>query len=146
MDLLPPELKNEARQQLKNVFDTFKRTVQLQVDTEGVTTIIDDADYSISDSQPRPSTQTVSIDARIWYLSKQQVFDSTIIGRETTKIEAEQNVNRIKIQVEAENEQYLKDSVRFRYRDAVYYLEDGWKPIGIFGSFDYIMGILRREQ
>lgn len=141
---LPLEIRAEVRAMLKYVFDTYKRQIKLIVETDGVLVSQEDSDYSLSDSERKPSVQTLELEARVWYEGNQKFLESSNI--EQVKVEAGQNINRIKIQLEIIHREVLENANKFRFEGNVYVLEGCWRPVGIFETFDYIEAILKREQ
>lgn len=146
MDLFDQTLKDQIAQIHKNLFDTYKRPTKMRFYMKGLETVVYDPsfnpDFDTFEGNLNQYTPVFAdFDVCLIYLDRQEYSD--FIKGEDTNIRYKAIYNRIKIQVEEDAFQYLKDAERFVFGDEKYAIELSWRKLGAF-SFQFYEIILQR--
>lgn len=150
MDLVNSQMKLEARQAMKDIFDTFKRTkpvVFYKTAKEEVTFFDPNYNADFMEMNQAPSIQSTSVSkafyVRIWYMDRQE-YNSYLKDSSDLNVKVSQFYNRIKIQMELDAFEFLKDTERFTFEGEKYTISESWKRVGILGEFQFYEIILMR--
>lgn len=146
MNLVPPEMALSIRSALKDVFDTFKRSKPVRFYKTAKEVVISDPNFSgdwDSYSNKLPKTaQYRDFYCVVLYTERQQ-FDSILKGNDE-QLRGEFQYNRLKIQMEPDAYEYLKDSHRFVF-DGIEYQRDGtFRGLGILDTIDFYELLLKK--
>lgn len=149
MDLMTSAEKADAAQAMKDIWDTFRRTEPLRFYklANEIVNVFDPLYSSLQDFTENSNiTQTATYSdfyVRIWY-EQNQPESNFIEGGGEQGVRAKQLYNRVKIQMELDGFNYLKDAKRFILFDEEYQVQNTWRRIGILGEFVYYEVILQR--
>ncbi len=148
MNLIDAALTADAASAMQNIFDSFKRTDPITFYKNPEKTFVSfdpsfDPDFPEHSSSFTETTQSQSFQCRVWYLD-QQPMDKFVGGGEETGVKSEALYNRVKMQMEPDAFEFLKDSVRFILWGEEYQIFQTWRRIGILGSIQFYEVILQR--
>lgn len=151
MDIFNSTLKTEAANAMKDVFDTFKRSTQVRFyKTQQEEVIIFDPDYNADFQEMNRHNESVQytteyqdFDARIWYLENQDGA-SFIGGGQELNVKTRQFYSRVKIQLEQDGYDYIKDANRITMFGEKFQIEDDIRRVGMLGDFSYYNVTLSR--
>lgn len=137
MNLFDDALRAQVRQVQKDLFDSFKRTESIRFYKKAKEVYVYDPQYS-ADFDERFNQNIKTEDFQdfpvcLTYLDR-QILDN-YLGGEDTGIRFNAMYNRVRIQVEADAFEYLKDTERFIFGEEKFIAEDGWRKLGLLESF-----------
>ncbi len=147
MDLFDADLRAQVERVHKNVFDSFKRTLTFRFYMQAQEVVIEDpnymADFDEADGNLNTAT-SVSADfpACVAYLERQEFSD--FIKGDDSNIRFKAVYNRIRIQVEADAFEFMKEAVGFEFDGQQYAIEQGWSKLGVLADFQIFQIILQR--
>lgn len=145
MDLLTPQEKAEAEADIKNLFDTFARTLPVRFYKMPKETVTMDINYSNDYDQGNKNLKTPQYQdfkCRVWFLERQG-YENLVLGNDE-QIRGEFLYNRIKLHMELDAFEYLKKTTRFIFDGIQYQLNGSWRGLGLFGDINYYEIILQR--
>ncbi len=149
MNLISAALKTEVNSAMQNLFDSFKKEQPLVFYKTAAQTVVAhdpnfNADFEYQfNSSVTTTAQSQSFYCRVWYLDRQE-FSSFIEGGEDAGIKGKFYYNRIRLQMESDAFEYLKNTEKFLFFDEQFRIEEGWQRIGALGTFQFYEVILRR--
>lgn len=150
MNLLNSQMKLDAKNAMQDIFDTFKRSKPLRFyKTQKEEVTFFDPNYNADFMEMNQASSVISTSTykdfyvRVWYLDMQE-YSPFIQGGKDLNIKVGQFYNRIKIQMEKDAYDYLKDTEKFEFDSEKYVKESGWKSVGIFDEFQFYMVTLIR--
>jgi hypothetical protein len=134
----------DIRDTMKTIFDTFKRSSKLRfykVQEEEI--VMFDPSYNADFQELTAHNDSVTMtsqyeefDARIIYLDRQE--GATFLGGgEELNVKTRQFYGRIKIQLEQDGYDYIKDSQRIVFLGNKYQIEDDVRNIGTANEFQF---------
>jgi hypothetical protein len=143
MNVLNDQMKLEAKNAMKDIFDTFKRSKPLRFyKTQKEEVVFFDPNYNADFMEMNQASSVLStstykdFSVRVWYLDLQE-YSPFIQGGNDLNIKAGQAYNRIKIQMEADAYEYLKGTEKFEFDSEKYAMQSSWRRIGIFDEFQF---------
>ncbi len=145
MDLISSALKTEMATAMQNIFDSFKRTEPITFyKTAAQTVTVHDPDFNadFDVTENTIASQSQSFYCRVWPEERQE-FSTNVEGGDFG-VNTRALYNRIRIQMESDAFEYLKDTEVFIWYDEKYRLEESWKRIGILGTVQFYEAVLRR--
>lgn len=150
MNLASGPIRDLAAKAMKDLFDTFKRSNPLRFYklANEVVNIFDPLyNGEIQDfSENANITQTAQYSdfyVRIWYANKQE-GSNFIPGGDDLGVRIKQDYNVIRIQMESDAFEFLKDTVKFTILGEEYEILRPWRRIGILGDFQFYEIVLQR--
>ena len=147
MDLFDADLRAQVTQIHKNLFDSFKRTLTFRFYLQAKEVVIVDpnymADFDEADGNINTTT-VVSSDfpACVAYLERQEFSD--FVKGDDSNIRFKAVYNRIRVQVEADGFEFMKDAVGFEFDGQQYAIEQGWSKLGVLADFEIFQIVLQR--
>jgi hypothetical protein len=147
MNLFDAELRSQINQVQKNIFDSFKRTLTFRFYLQAKEVVVYDPNYMADFDEVDGNNnikQVVSSDfpACIVYLERQEFSD--FIKGDDSNIRFKGIYNRIRIQVEADAFEFMKDAVGFEFDGQQYAIEQSWSKLGLLADFPIFQIILQR--
>lgn len=147
MDLYDATLRAQIAQITKNIFDTGKRTMQFRFYLKAKEVVVSDPNYmSDFDELDNSYNDLVPVyadfDVCLIYLDRQPFSD--FIKGDDSNIRFKSINNRIRIQVEADAFEYLKEAERFVFGDEKYSIDESWRKIGPLADFQIYEIVLQR--
>lgn len=143
-------MRLDAKNAMQDIFDTFKRSKPLRFyKTQKEEVVFFDPNYNADFMEMNQAPSIVSTSTykdfyvRVWYLDMQE-YSPFLQGGKDLNIKVGQFYNRIKIQMEKDAYDYLKDTEKFEFESEKYVRESGWRGIGIFDEFQFYEIILIR--
>lgn len=151
MNLASTDIKLGAARAMKDIFDTFKRSTPLRfykLANEHVNVFDPLYNGEIEDFNENSNiTQTAQYSdfyVRIWYASNQE-GKNFISGNDDLGVRIKLDYNVLKIQMEADAFEFLKDTVRFTIFNEEYEILSPWRRLGILGEFQFYEIVLKRS-
>ena len=147
MDLFDADLRAQVTRVHKNVFDSFKRTLTFRFYLQAKEVVVYDPNYMADFDEVDGNSNTleaVSSDfpACVSYLERQEQGD--FIKGDDSNIRFKAIYNRIRIQVEADAFEFMKEAVAFEFDGQQFAIEQGWSKLGVLADFQIYQIILQR--
>lgn len=134
----------DIRSAMKAVFDSFKRNEKVRfykIQEEEIIMFASDynsdfKELELSNSSVSRDSQYEEFDARVIYLDRQD-GGTFIGGGEELNIKTRQFYGRIKIQIEEDGYNYIKDAERITFDNCKYQIEDDIRKVGAANEFQF---------
>lgn len=128
-------------------FDTYKRSIKFKFYAEAKEVVVEDPDFNyefdyLDSSKNEMIAQVSEFDCCLIYLLRQEYSD--FIKGDDTNIRFKAFYNRIKIQVKEEAWEALKNAERYVFGDESYAIEQSWRKLGAFQTFNIFEITLQR--
>lgn len=147
MNLFDADLRAQITQIHKNIFDSWKRGQKIRFYKKAKEVFVEDSNYNgdldeFQNNNNLKITESAEFDVCLTYLDR-QILDN-FIGGEDSNVRFAARYNRIKIQVELDAFEYLKETERFTFGEDKYRMEDTWRKLGMLDEFQFYEVILQR--
>ena len=147
MNLFDADLRAQITQIHKNIFDSWKRGEKIRFYKHEKEVFVEDPNYNAdfdyyANNKNLKITDSAEFDVCLTYLDR-QILDN-FIGGEDSNVRFAARYNRIKIQVELDAFEYLKETERFTFGEDKYRMEDTWRKLGMLDQFQFYEVILQR--
>ena len=136
MSLIDDANKSDMENVMKSIHDTFAREIKFIKDAQRII-LSTDPNYNYLYKSVRGSVSTIKREitekvfkARILYVGRQEegLFDSEA----NAQIKVEKNVGEVRIKVDAEAYEYLKDTKRLELDGRLFTVSSDERPHGLF--------------
>lgn len=146
MNLLSQAEIDDANAAMKDLFDTFCRDLPVRFYKTPKEVIMVDPNYSSDfDGQNNLNLKTAQYQefkCRVFY-SERQPFDAILKGNDE-QVRGEFFYNSIKIHMELDAFEYLKNTHRFIFDGQTYGFDSSFRGLGILGQINYYEIALKR--
>lgn len=150
MDLIPPDLKAEVNQAMRDIFDSFKRVEMVRFYLPAAEMAIVESPNYIARLQQFTNysnvnyeSQFVELEARIIY-PKRENTTAGFIKNNDLQVKAEQELGIVRLQIKPEDLHHLKDAERFVLYEEEYFRISTPRRIGVLGDINVISFDLKR--
>lgn len=151
MNLIGADLKASITSAMKDIYDSFARSVTFYVYKMPEETVVSlDAEYNgdwgVGNSDVTVEEVKQSFRVRMWYLDYEQQFKSFFIpGKEMEGARFIRELGQIKIQLEQDAYDFIRGATRVVIFDENYIISSDVKKIGTVDDFVYYTFILKKQ-
>lgn len=139
MNLFSQEIIDSANQAMKDMFDTFTRDLPVRFYKSPTEIVVVDPNYSPDwDSVVNKNIKTAEyrdFKCRVFYEERQE-FENLIQGADSN-IRYKGEYNRIKLHMELDAFEYVKNTQRFVFDGLEYNFDGTYRGLGILGAINF---------
>ena len=145
------EIQSQCNAAMDYVFEHFKRTQKVTFYKSAAEEIVvNDSSWNSDFSDPYAANiiqtaQSRDVSCRIWYFKDSEVLKS-LDGDENINLKISYPIGKVRIQVKAEDFEWLKGAKSFYILNEKFVKESDWRGVGMLGEINRYEIILRRNQ
>lgn len=146
MNVISAQFRASAKQAMRDIFDSFKRSDPIRFYKTAKSTITFDPDYS--GHWDKRNNKNIKVPEFrdiecVLIFEERQPYESFIKGADTN-VRFGAFYNRIKVRVDKSDYDFLKDSKKFIFKDIEYSWDGVPRGMGILEEIDYYEIVLQR--